>query len=151
VIFNLVDFIIICQTAKINSTPKIPSSMEFEDILTLCINRPNLLTGPYSEIVFMMIVAYVNIGTEKKLFNLSLILQDETYQKTICKNGKKRRQCLLFMDSQFSNTQNDVNNFYTSVLNSKRQERLNSLKVVGAQLTNKTHFYYKKLNSYEHL
>ena len=31
------------------------------------------------------------------------------------------------------------------------QGRLNLLKVVGAQLTNKTHFYYKKLNSYEHL
>ena len=31
------------------------------------------------------------------------------------------------------------------------QGRLNSLKVVGAQLTNKTHFYYEKLNSYEHL
>ena len=28
---------------------------------------------------------------------------------------------------------------------------LNSLKVVRAQLTNKTHFYCKKLNSYEHL
>ena len=31
------------------------------------------------------------------------------------------------------------------------QGRLNSLKVVGAQLTNKTHFYCEKLNSYEHL
>ena len=31
------------------------------------------------------------------------------------------------------------------------QGRLNSLKVVGAQLTNKTHFYCAKLNSYEHL
>ena len=31
------------------------------------------------------------------------------------------------------------------------QGQLNSLKVVGAQLTNKTHFYCKKLNSYEHL
>ena len=28
---------------------------------------------------------------------------------------------------------------------------LNSLKVVGAQLTNKTHFYSEKLKSYEHL
>ena len=28
---------------------------------------------------------------------------------------------------------------------------LNSLKVVGAQLTNKTYFYCEKLNSYEHL
>jgi len=35
--------------------------------------------------------------------------------------------------------------------NSNSQEQLNSLKVVGAQLTNKTHFYYEKLNSYEHL
>ena len=33
----------------------------------------------------------------------------------------------------------------------KHQGRLNSLKVVGAQLTNKTHFYCEKLNSYEHL
>jgi len=31
------------------------------------------------------------------------------------------------------------------------QGQLNSLKVVGAQLTNKTHFYCEKLNSYEHL
>ena len=31
------------------------------------------------------------------------------------------------------------------------QEQLNLLKVVGAQLTNKTHFYCEKLNSYEHL
>ena len=31
------------------------------------------------------------------------------------------------------------------------QGRLNSLKVVGTQLTNKTHLYCKKLNSYEHL
>ena len=31
------------------------------------------------------------------------------------------------------------------------QGRLNSLKVVGAQLTNKTHFYCEKLNSYERL
>ena len=31
------------------------------------------------------------------------------------------------------------------------QERLNLLKVVEAQLTNKTHFYCEKLNSYEHL
>ena len=31
------------------------------------------------------------------------------------------------------------------------QGQLNSLKVVGAQLTNKTYFYCKKLNSYEHL
>ena len=30
------------------------------------------------------------------------------------------------------------------------QGRLNSFKVVGAQLTNKTHFYCEKLNSYEH-
>ena len=29
--------------------------------------------------------------------------------------------------------------------------QLNSLKVVGAQLTNKTHFYCEKLSSYEHL
>jgi len=29
--------------------------------------------------------------------------------------------------------------------------RLNSLKIVGAQLTNKIHFYCEKLNSYEHL
>ena len=33
----------------------------------------------------------------------------------------------------------------------ERQGRLNSLKVVGAQLINKTHFYCEKLNSYEHL
>ena len=31
------------------------------------------------------------------------------------------------------------------------QGRLNSVKVVGAQLTSKTHFYCEKLNSYEHL
>ena len=31
------------------------------------------------------------------------------------------------------------------------QGRLNSLKIVGAQLTKKTHFYCEKLNSYEHL
>jgi len=31
------------------------------------------------------------------------------------------------------------------------QGQLNSLKVVGAQLTNKTHFYCEKLNSYGHL
>ena len=31
------------------------------------------------------------------------------------------------------------------------QGQLNLLKVVGAQLTNKTHFYCEKLNSYEHL
>ena len=31
------------------------------------------------------------------------------------------------------------------------QEWLNSLKVVGAQLTNKTHFYCEKLIFYEHL
>ena len=31
------------------------------------------------------------------------------------------------------------------------QGQLNSLKVVGAQLSNKTHFYWEKLNSYEHL
>ena len=35
--------------------------------------------------------------------------------------------------------------------NTSKQERLNLLKVVGAQLTNKTHFYCEKLNSYEHL
>ena len=29
--------------------------------------------------------------------------------------------------------------------------QLNLFKVVGAQLTNKTHFYCEKLNSYEHL
>ena len=31
------------------------------------------------------------------------------------------------------------------------QGQLNSFKVVGAKLTNKTHFYCEKLNSYEHL
>ena len=39
----------------------------------------------------------------------------------------------------------------TLYIHTYMQERLNSLKVVGAQLTNKTHFYCEKLNSYEHL
>ena len=37
------------------------------------------------------------------------------------------------------------------VISKSNRGRLNSLKVVGAQLTNKIHFYCKKLNSYEHL
>jgi len=40
---------------------------------------------------------------------------------------------------------------YIHTPHTSAQERLNSLKVVGAQLTNKTHFYCEKLNSYEHL
>ena len=38
-----------------------------------------------------------------------------------------------------------------TLVSSHHQGRLNSLKVVGTQLTNKTHFYCEKLNSYEHL
>ena len=41
--------------------------------------------------------------------------------------------------------------YSTSTRIATMQGQLNSLKVVGAQLTNNTHFYCEKLNSNEHL
>jgi len=69
-----------------------------------------------------------------------------------------------FCKGQIAELPVNLDNFYTGdgkpqsgrffllyKLNTARQGQLNSLKVVGAQLTNKTHFYCEKLNSYEHL
>jgi len=66
-------------------------------------------------------------------------------QTDVKKGGRFVALATFFINTLFEDIERSINT------NIGPQGRLNSLKVVGAQLTNKTHFYCEKLNFYEHL